>query len=306
MIRNYYPEMRKYLDYLSSRAEDGIVAYGLGDWYDLSPKVPGGDKLTSNAVTATAMYYYDICLMAKMAKLLGKDSEVTQLNNLAASVKDSFNRKFWDPNTRKYERNSQTANAMALFMGLVTEDSKQAALDNLITDIKSRGNALTAGDIGYRYVVQALQQAGRQDVIYDINSNTGVPGYGWMLNHGATALTESWQAYPDKSNNHFMMGHLQEWLYGGLGGIRPDESGTPQTVGWKHFTIAPQPCGDITYCNVSYDSVRGTIVSDWKITGKTFSLNVTIPRNTTATVVLPGQKGKEVGAGKHSFSVKMQ
>src|SRR5574344_246346 len=306
MIKNNYPEMRRYLDYLSSRAVDGIVAYGLGDWYDLGPKGPGGAQLTSNAVSATAMYYYDICLMSKMAKLLGKDSEVTELNTLAGRVKDSFNRKCSDPKTNKYERNSQTANAMALFMGLTTEDSKQAALDNLIADIKSRGNALTAGDIGYRYVVQALQQAGRQDVIYDINSNTSVPGYGWMLNHGATALTESWQAMADKSNNHFMMGHLQEWLYGGLGGIRPDESGTPETVGWKHFTIAPQPCGNITYCNVSYDSVRGKIVSKWKISDNTFLLEVIIPKNTTATVVLPGQKAKEVGAGKHSFSVKMQ
>ncbi len=67
-------------------------------------------------------------------------------------------------------------------------------VDNLVKDIRMTGTiALTAGDIGYRYVLRALgSDAGRSDVIFDMNSRNDVPGYGYQLAQGATALTESW------------------------------------------------------------------------------------------------------------------
>ena len=76
---------------------------------------------------------------------------------------------------------------------------KTAVIDALIKDIRNRNNALTAGDIGYRYVLRALEDAGRSDVIFEMNSRDDVPGYGYQLKHGATALTESWQAYESVS-----------------------------------------------------------------------------------------------------------
>lgn len=63
-------------------------------------------------------------------------------------------------------------------------------------DIRSRGNALTAGDVGYNYVLRALEQSGNSQVIFDMNSRYDVYGYGYMLAQGATALPESWQALP--------------------------------------------------------------------------------------------------------------
>jgi hypothetical protein len=245
--------------------------------------------------------------MEKMARLQGFSGDAESFGALAKKIKAAFNARFWNPVTRKYDRDSQAANAMALFMGLVTDENKSIVLDNLIADIRARGNALTAGDVGYRYVVQALEAAGRSDVIFDMNSRSDVPGYGWQLSHGATALTETWQAMPNRSNNHLMLGHLDEWLYSGLGGIKPDESGTKNSVGWKHFYITPQPVGDINSCNVTYKSPYGDIVSSWKITedrgeGAHFRLSVTIPPNSSATVILPGEtSGKNYGSGSYVF-----
>ncbi len=144
-IETYYPDMQRYIDYLSSKAENHIIAYGLGDWFDIGPKSPGESQLTSNGVTATAIYYYDVTLMEKMANLLGKPDDARKYQELAAQIKQAFNRTFWNPSTRTYDRNSQAVNAVALYMGLTTSENRQQVFDNLIADIRGHNNALTAG-----------------------------------------------------------------------------------------------------------------------------------------------------------------
>ena len=142
-IETYYPDMQRYIDYLSSKADNHIIAYGLGDWFDIGPESPGESQLTSNGVTATAIYYYDVTLMEKMANLLGKPDDARKYQELAARIKQAFNRTFWNPSTRTYDRNSQAANAVALYMGLTTPENRQQVFDNLIADIRGRNNALT-------------------------------------------------------------------------------------------------------------------------------------------------------------------
>lgn len=285
LIERYYPSMQRYLEYLQSQSKDNIVAYGLGDWFDIGPGNPGFSQLTSNGVTATAIYYYDVCLMEKMARMLGKEDDAERYAALAEDIKESFNATFWNPDTATYDRNSQAANAIALFMGLTTEENNQQVFENLVADIRGRGNALTAGDVGYRYVLRALEENGASDIIYDMNSKYDTPGYGWQLAHGATALTESWQAYGFVSNNHFMLGHLMEWLFSGLGGIRQSDD----SVAFRHVVIKPTRVGDVRSARTSYESPYGTIVADWKDTPDRYSILVEVPANSCATVYLPAE-----------------
>lgn len=283
LIETYYPDMQRYIGYLSSKANNHIITYGLGDWFDIGPKPPGEAQLTSNGVTATAIYYYDVTLMEKMAGLLGKPDDARKYRELAVRIKQAFNQTYWNPVTRKYDRNSQAANAVALYMGLTTSENRQQVFENLIADIRGRNNALTAGDVGYRYVLRALEAGGASDVIYDMNCKYDSPGYGWQLAHGATALTESWQAYGFVSNNHFMLGHLMEWLFSGLGGIRQRED----SFGFKHIVIHPEPVGDIREARTTYQSPYGLIVSDWKDNNNEFTIRVEVPANSQASVYLP-------------------
>jgi hypothetical protein len=291
LLETYYPAMKRYLEYLTSRAEGHIIAYGLGDWFDIGPKNPGNAQLTSNGVSATAIYYYDTTIMYQIALLLGKKDDAEMFKSLAANIKDAFNNKFYDPATGKIERNSQAANAMALYMGLVDDANHDKILQNLIDDIRGRNNALTAGDIGYRYVLRVLEDNGRSDVIFDMNSKYDVPGYGWQLAHGATALTESWQAYGFVSNNHFMLGHLMEWLYSGLGGIRQKTG----SVAFREIIIDPQIVGDVNFAKTSYESPYGTIRCEWsKSSDDSYRLKVAIPANTTAEIALPITDEQEI------------
>ncbi|MGP1477007.1 MAG: family 78 glycoside hydrolase catalytic domain [Phocaeicola sp.] len=282
-FENFYPSMKRYIDYLSSKANDHIIAYGLGDWFDIGPKDPGYSQLTSNGVTATAVYYYDVTIMQKIATVLGNASDASEYAALAVKIKQSFNNHYFDQQTKKIDRNSQTANAMPLFVGLVDKEYAGNILHNLVEDIQGRNNALTAGDVGYRYVLQILQKYGRSDVIYDMNCKYDVPGYGWQLAHGATALTESWQAYGFVSNNHFMLGHLMEWLFSGLGGIKQSD----ESVAFSEVLINPSVVGDVTTVTTSYESSYGTILCKWELKGADYILDVTIPANSNAKIVLP-------------------
>ncbi|MFD2720617.1 family 78 glycoside hydrolase catalytic domain [Hymenobacter monticola] len=288
-----YEMMRRYVAYLGTQANGHIITKGLGDWYDLGPKPPGTSQLTPMGVTGTATYYYDLSILAQIARLLGKTADATAYEQLGAEVKTAFNQKFFNPATKQYATGSQTANAMAMYMGLVAPADKAAVIENIVQDIRSRDNTLTAGDIGYRYLLRVLEDAGRSDVIFAMNNRSDVPGYGYQLAHGATALTESWAALPTVSNNHLMLGHLQEWLYGGLAGIRPAE----ESVAFDKIDIRPEPVGDVRSARATHLSPYGLIVSDWKKVGYGFALTVTIPVNATATIYLPATASARITEG---------
>ncbi|WP_316795572.1 family 78 glycoside hydrolase catalytic domain [Pedobacter agri] len=287
---DYYPMMQRYINYLATKANNNILSQGLGDWYDLGPKPPGVSQLTPMGVTGTAIYYYDLKILEKMATLLGKKADAIAYSKLAVEVRKSFNNKFFDRKTKQYATGSQAANAMAVYMGLVEDNDKNAVIDNLVKDIRDRKNSLTAGDIGYRYVLRVLEEAGKSDVIFDMNSRSDVPGYGMQIAKGATALTESWAALPTVSNNHFMLGHLMEWLYSGVGGIRQAEN----SIAFNKIKIEPEVVGDLVSAKVSYNSAYGEISSSWKKTDQEFTLEVNVPVNTKADVYFPGTKKQTI------------
>jgi hypothetical protein len=130
-------------------------------------------------------------------------------------------------------------------------------------------------------------------VIFDLNNQSDKPGYGFQLKKGATSLTEAWDARRGSSQNHFMLGQIQEWFYHDVAGI----GGDPAGPGFKKIIIRPQPVGDLTWARADYDSIRGKITSDWKRAGRKFTLRVTIPANTTATVFIPAPPAETVTEG---------
>lgn len=278
-----YPMMQSYVSYLGTKAKDHILSQGLGDWYDLGPNPPGVSQLTPMGVTGTAIYYYDLNIMEKVARLLGRAADADQYKREALEVRKSFNKTFFNKDTKQYATGSQTANAMAVYMKLVEPEFKDAVVENIIKDIRSRNNGLSSGDIGYRYLLRVLEDEGRSDLIFDMNSRTDIPGYGYQLAKGATALTESWAALPSVSNNHFMLGHLMEWFYSGVAGIRQED----ESIAFKHIKVYPEVVGDLTSAKTTYISPYGKISTDWVKSANTFELKLVVPPNAIATVYIP-------------------
>lgn len=294
VLEDGWPAMRRYADYLNSKLQDGLLSFGLGDWYDTGPKPPGVAQLTTLSVTATATWYELLTVMERIAKVLGRpQAEAAECARRAAAAKAAFNAKLFHPETNQYDRGSQTANAMALAVGLVPAGRERAVLDNLIADIRAHSNHVTAGDVGFHYVVRALIEHGRGDVLFDVLSRTDAPSYGYQLARGATALTEAWDANPHNSQDHFMLGHAEAWLYGGLGGVRIDCSRGPDAA----IVIAPQPVAGVSSAAVSYRSVWGEICSAWRKRGAILALDVEVPAGARARVIVPVREGGEVREG---------
>ena len=290
LLRKYYTPMKSYLAYLVSRSTNHIVSHGLGDWYDIGPSAPGVAQLTPIPLTATAFYFYDTWVLSRVAALLGENQESRMFAAKAEEIRKAFNSRFFDPATSQYATGSQCANAIPLVMNIAETADRPRIVANLVADVRRHGNALTAGDVGYRFLLRALADAGRSDVIFEINNQSEKPGYGYQLKQGATSLTEAWDAGRSSSQNHFMLGQLMEWFYHDVAGISCD----PEGPGFKHVIIKPCVVGDLTWAKASYDSIHGPIRSEWKRDAESFVLEVTLPPGVSATVFLPASAASEV------------
>ncbi|MCE5179644.1 MAG: glycoside hydrolase family 78 protein [Porphyromonadaceae bacterium] len=300
LIYEYYDVMKGYVDYLSSTTTDQIVSHGLGDWYDYHGERAGFSKNTPVPLVATAHYYWDIVLLSKAAGIVDNDIDRAYYEHLAQSVKTAFNNRFFDPKTFQYGSGSQASNAIPLFFELVEQKNREAVLANLLKDIQLRGNRLTTGDVGNRYLFQTLARNNLNDLMYKMHNHEEVPGYGFQVKFGATTLTEQWDPREGTSWNHFMMGQIDEWFFAWLAGIQPDM----ENPGYKKFRIAPQVVGDITYVSASTETLYGKITVDWNLKNGIFTLNVQIPVNTESTILLPNKEEIVAGSGRHSFSIK--
>ena len=297
-LRRNYDAMRRYVAYLARRADGDIVGHGLGDWYDIGPKPPGYSQLTPIALTATAIFYEDTVALSRIAARLGHDGDARRYAEAAARIRVAFNRRFFDEAASVYATGSQTAQAMPLVLGLAPEDHRAKVLDALVRDVRAHGNGTTAGDVGYRYVLRALADGGRSDVVFAMNHQADRPGYGYQLAHGATSLTEAWDANPRSSQNHFMLGQIIEWFYGDLAGLAPDPAGP----GFGRVRVRPQPVPGITWARAAHASPRGRVAVSWRAESGTLSLEVELPPNASGEVWIPSadvasvrESGRPVG-----------
>jgi hypothetical protein len=300
LLRRAYPTMRRYNDYLASRSRDGLVNFGLGDWYDIGPGEPGEPKLSSKTFVGSATWFADLVVLAKVAKLIGDGPRAARFTAQAAELKATINAKLFDPAAARYDRGSQTAYAMALALGLVPKGFESRVLANFVQSIEARGDHVSAGDIGFHYVVQALTAYGRGDLLYAMATQATPPSYAAQIAAGATALTEAWDASPTHSQNHFMLGHIEQWLFGGLAGLDIDYSRGAHDA----IQIAPQPVAGVTWAKASHIGPFGKVAVAWAIRDSRLTLTVDAPPNATALVRWPDPSRPpiRIGSGRHTLS----
>lgn len=281
ILADHYDRMRLYVDYLTSRAENGIVKIGLGDW------VPA-DTVTPNTITSTGYYYVDTKIVAQAAEILGKADDAKKYSALAEEIKKAFNREFYKGDGI-YLNGSQTALSCAVYQGLVEDSEREKVLARLAEHVAGRDDHLDVGILGAKYLFHTLSENGHHDLAYRILNQKTAPSYGDWADRGATTLWEDWKGVT--SLNHIMFGDMVTWFYQKLAGINAD----PDQPGFKHVIIRPMPVADLTYVTAKTESMYGTICSAWKRgTDGSFVLEVTIPANTTGTVYVPADAEGDV------------
>ena len=178
----------------------------------------------------------------------------------------------------------QAANAAALCIGLVPEDGRALALQRIVEDLEARQYQQTTGEVLHVFLVRALAETGRGDLLHKIYARTDRGSYGFMVNSGLTTLPESWDAKPGSGNsmNHYMLGHAMEWHFAYVAGLRQQ----PGSVGWKKILIAPQP-GTLTTAQADFNSPNGRISSMWRRANGEFTLAAHVPAGVEAEAVLP-------------------
>jgi hypothetical protein len=289
-LERSYPVMQAYVKFLQGKADgEGIVAYGLGDWYDIGPKPPGVSQDTSLGVTGTLMLYEDAVAMDQTATLLGHAEDAARYVTLAQREADAFNRHYWNAEKGWYDTGSQTANAMPLALGIVPEKREAAVLAHIVADIHAHQDHITTGEVGYPYLLRALMENGENDLVLAMLLRKYPPSYGSQIAAGATSLTEAWDANPRASQDHFMLGGAEEWFYRGLGGINFDMSRSVD----ERITIHPALLEGVDWVKASYNSKLGKIRSEWRQEGGVTSIDVAIPPKATATLILPVKMATE-------------
>jgi alpha-L-rhamnosidase len=293
-IERLYPTMLKYLDYLKTKETDGgYLNFGLGDWVYYKAQTP-------NEYTSTLYYYHDYMLIARFAKLLGKDAAPYQQK--AEKLKELINARFFNADTGIYANGTQTAQAVALYMGIVPEGKEQLVADNLNKTVSENNYFLDFGLLGSKTVPAMLAKYGYVETAYKMATKTEAPSWGyWVETQGYSTLAETWLLSPefhDASINHVFMGDISAWMYNVLAGINLDK----EQPGFQNIIIKPHFVKDLQWVKGEYNSVRGLIKSEWKRKGDDIELSVTIPAGSTATIY--ADREYKVGSGIHQYTLK--
>jgi alpha-L-rhamnosidase len=304
-LKTYYPNMQRYLEYLTAEATGNIIPNGLGDWETPVNVTPS--QAIPPSMTSTYGYYRTAQTLSQIAAVLGYGDEAMRYSGLAASIGTAFNAAFLDATNHTYGQGQQAADALALDMDIVPPDQRQPVLNHLKDSIRSSGNHAEVGIVGLQALVRVLSAAGLDDVIYEIATQTTYPSYGYEVVNGVTSLAETWELDPTSSFNHMMFGSLDEWFTSGLAGIRQ----APGSIGYERLVIRPAIMDDLTEVDGSYQTPNGVAASNWfKDSQGVVHLSVTIPGNTTAAIWVPvavpsaGNEGAKVfHPGLRSFTV---
>lgn len=302
ILEESYPQMVKWVNYLNTHPttqQNGIyhfetgsgdkIWYGYGDWVPVenSPAKPMGGLYQ----------FYSNILLAKIARVLQKNQEAESFDKMAQSVAKVYQKLYWDTEKQTYLGGTQAAHVLPLQVGITPPNNQQRVVDNLVENIKSKGNHLTTGFLATPALLPWLTKTGNLDLAYTVANQKSYPSWGYMIEKGATTLWELWNSDTEKpegmnSRNHFAYGAIGEWFYQYLGGILPLE----QSPGFQQFKLHPYFPTDLSFVKTTYDSPYGKIRSNWEKKGNEWILEMEVPPNTQALIQLPSGKVVKEGS----------
>ena len=294
-LRKYYGEMKQWVDHVEALTENHIVPYGLGDW------CPPGKIDCPIPLSSTAFHYLDASIVAKAAVVLGNTEDSARYADLRDRIGRAFVAEFYDGKNKTF--GSQTADAMALDLGLVPAGDEHAVSDAIVRNIDEKYDGfIHTGIFGLGRIGQALSRYGNPEAAWRVFTKKGENSFEWMWIAGdATTL---WEVLPIDSAHsdmvygsmsHPMQGGYDAWFYEDIAGIRPDASGP----GFKVIRFEPTMTGQLRWAEATLDTPYGLVESGWRNEDGLLRWKIVIPANASGLVALP--EGKNITVDGRTF-----
>lgn len=332
IIENQYETAKKWVDYMLSNAKNPNPTYAnlpqyhnmtdgeldadyiydtkmhYGEWQEPIPKEPTGESLgevfarwirEGKPQVATAYMCRSAENVAYMAGVLGLEADEQKYRKIVDRIRKVYDKYLIDENG-VIEPGHQAAYVRALTMNLCSDEKRPLVQEQLVKEIEANGYHLNTGFLSTPFLLPVLVDMGRNDLAFRILEQTNYPSWLHPITLGATTIPESWNAFDvhDTSYNHYSYGAVCEFLFGYVTGIQP----TFIAPGYKEFVLKPVVGGSLTWANATYESLYGTIVSEWKKENKTFIYHCEIPENTKAKLILPDETEYVLGSGIYDFT----
>jgi len=300
ILEQQYDSMCQYIDFLRQTSRDGLRCYndyegwrGFGDWLALDGS-EGREGGTSKELIGTAFYAYSTHLMSKIARVLGVPEDVETFTSLSNDAKRAFQKAFVNGDGTMVSE-TQTGYVLALHFDLLPKDLRAAATNRLAQLIRENGNHLSTGFVGTPYINWVLSESGHLDIAYKLLNQQTWPSWLYSVLNGGTTIWERWDGWTQEkgfqdpsmnSFNHYAYGAIGAWIYAVVGGIDFD----PDSPGYKHIKMHPQPGGDLTSAKAELRSIYGPISSAWSCSDGEFDWQISVPANTSATIYIPASE----------------
>jgi alpha-L-rhamnosidase len=308
-----YESMQKWVGFITSKSKNDLwnTGFHFGDWLFYRPNDDndGRAAVTDKYMIAQTFYAHSTQLLINAANVLGKKEDVEKYTKLLDNIKAAYVKEYMTPNG-KLVSNTQTAYVLALQFDMLPENLRQQASNRLVANIRDYGNHLTTGFLGTPYLCHVLSRFGHEDVAYDLLMQESYPSWLYPVKMGATTIWERWDGIkpdgsfqtPDMNSfNHYAYGAIGDWMYKNVAGI----NAVSNAPGYKEILIKPIPGGKLTSASGELNTSYGTVKSSWTLNDGLFKLDVTVPANAKATVVLPKSGKKEqIGSGNYHFEFK--
>ncbi|HKN95981.1 MAG TPA: glycoside hydrolase family 78 protein [Pseudonocardiaceae bacterium] len=307
VLRRQYESMCRWVDKVSSLTTDGVWAGGFqfGDWLD--PTAPPDNPFAAKAdpdVVATAHLARSAGIVADAARVIGRDP--ARYDRLAGQTRDAFVRHYVTAAGRILS-DAPTVYAMALAWGLLPAgEPRRLAGERLADLVRVGGFRIGTGFVGTPLVTEALCVAGHPDLACRLLCQRACPSWLYPVTMGATTIWERWDSMlPDgtinpgemTSFNHYALGAVADWMHRSVAGL------APAAPGYRHITVRPVPCAALTHASVRHRTPYGDVSVAWRRADGRFTLEVTVPPGSAATVHLPGGDTVEIGHGTHDWTV---
>jgi alpha-L-rhamnosidase len=295
ILAEQYESMKGWVEYMRAHAQGGVLwnsGFHFGDWVALDAKEGSYFGATPNDLTATAFYAYSTQLLARASAVLGRKKEVREYTRLHRRIVKAFREEFYTPAGRLAAR-TQTAHVLALAFGLAPEKHRRRTVDTLVHLLEENGGHLTTGFLGTPFLCRVLGENERLDAAYSLLTREDYPSWLYPVTRGATTIWEHWDGIkPDgsmwspsmNSFNHYAYGAIGDWIHGVVAGLDLEEDG----AGHRRILVRPRPGGGITHAKADWMTEYGRAAVSWIHEDGRMSVEITVPHNATARVVLPG------------------